>query len=194
MDIRLPAFRQGKWCPEEDLQLTKAIQVIGEKQWRKVARLVPGRSSVQCMHRWSKILKPGRVKGPWSLTEDAVLRAWVLTTGPQKWSLCAEKIPGRNGKQCRERWCNALDPKVRKGDWSVQEDVTIFEMYLEIGSKWAEIAKRLYGRTENSIKNRFYSTLRKQSYEQFDSVLVSMSSEFQPETDFLPLRPLITNN
>lgn len=182
MDNKLPAFRQGKWCPEEDEQLAKAVQVTGEKQWRKVAQLVPGRSSVQCMHRWSKILKPGRVKGPWSPAEDAVLRAWVKTMGPQKWSLCAEKIAGRNGKQCRERWCNALDPIVRKGDWSVNEDVTIFELFQQLGSRWAEIAKRLQGRTENSIKNRFYSTLRKQSFEQFDSVLVSSNSDSQQET------------
>jgi hypothetical protein len=30
-----------------------------------------------------------------------------------------------------------------------------------LGSSWSKIAQRINGRTENSIKNRFYSTLRK---------------------------------
>lgn len=159
------------------MQLTAAVQIAGEKHWRKVAQSVPGRSSVQCMHRWSKILKPGRVKGPWNCTEDALLREWVQSVGPQKWSLCAEKITGRNGKQCRERWHNALDPEVRKGAWSVQEDLAIFQLQSRLGSKWAEIARSLPGRTENSIKNRFYSTLRRGKWEKIDDLQASPSSQ-----------------
>jgi hypothetical protein len=185
MDKPLTGVKQGKWSHEEDLMLAKAIQVTGEKQWRKVAQMVPGRSSVQCMHRWSKILKPGRVKGPWSSSEDSVLCEWVRTMGPTGWSRCAAKIAGRNGKQCRERWCNVLDPGICKGAWKAQEDFVIYELHSQFGSKWAKIALRLPGRTENSIKNRFYSTLRKQSFEQIDDVLASPNSDNQPETDFL---------
>lgn len=174
-------YRQGKWSPEEDLQLIEAVKDMGEKYWQKVAQRVAGRSSVQCMHRWSKILKPGRVKGPWNPIEDAMLRDWVQSFGPQKWSLCAQKIVGRNGKQCRERWCNALDPEVRKGVWSEQEDQAIFELQSQLGSKWAEIARRLPGRTENSIKNRYYSTLRRQQFEKIDSFIASPRSEIKLE-------------
>ena len=38
----------------------------------------------------------------------------------------------------------------------------LFRIQSQIGNKWAEIAKSLNGRTDNSIKNHFYSTLRKQ--------------------------------
>ena len=37
----------------------------------------------------------------------------------------------------------------------------IFNGYLTYGSSWSKIAKELPGRTENSVKNRFYSTVRK---------------------------------
>jgi hypothetical protein len=40
------------------------------------------------------------------------------------------------GKQCRERWFNHLDPAVRKGDWTVEEDRLIWEKQQEIGNKW----------------------------------------------------------
>ncbi len=119
------------------------------------------KSPVQCLHRWTKILKPGLIKGPWSIDEDRRLLDWVKREGPSKWSQCAEFINGRSGKQCRERWFNTLHPEVRRGGWSAEEDFKIFKKYNEVGSKWSQIAKDLPGRTENSIKNRFYSTLRR---------------------------------
>ncbi|EAR97265.1 Myb-like DNA-binding domain protein (macronuclear) [Tetrahymena thermophila SB210] len=100
-------------------------------------------------------------KGPWSFDEDNKLLDWVKANGPQKWSLCSETIPGRSGKQCRERWFNNLNPNVKKGNWTAEEDDMIFQGYLQHGSSWSRIAKNLEGRTENSVKNRFYSTVRK---------------------------------
>ena len=74
-----------------------------------------------------------------------------------------QRIDGsrRNGKQCRERWHNHLDPKVRKSPWIQNEEYVFIEAHKIHGNKWAEIAKYIPGRTDNSIKNHFYSTLRK---------------------------------
>ena len=36
-----------------------------------------GRTPIQCLHRWTKILKPGLVKGPWTPEEDLLLMEWV---------------------------------------------------------------------------------------------------------------------
>ena len=124
---------------------------------------VPGRSSVQCLHRWTKILKPGLIKGPWSGEEDGKLKLWVESYGPKDWAKCAGVIAGRNGKQCRERWSNALDPGLTRGQWTEAEDRGIFDLYCREGPKWSSIASQMPGRSENAIKNRFYSTLRKNS-------------------------------
>lgn len=153
--------KAGKWTAEEDDLLRKYVPLYGEKQWRKIAEHVPGRNSIQCLHRWTKILKPGLVKGPWTPDEDQKLIIWVNTEGPTKWAQCSAFIQGRSGKQCRERWFNNLDPGLKKGGWTEEEDEMIFEYYQQYGSSWSKIAKLMPGRTENAIKNRFYSTLRK---------------------------------
>eukprot|EP00744_Colponema_vietnamica_P001441 GILI01002385.1.p1 GENE.GILI01002385.1~~GILI01002385.1.p1 ORF type:complete len:517 (-),score=176.57 GILI01002385.1:320-1870(-) len=157
--------KTGKWSPEEDEMLRQVVAKYGGKQWKKISEQVPGRSSIQCLHRWTKILQPGLIKGPWTLQEDAILRAWVEKEGAKKWAQAAALIPGRSGKQCRERWFNHLNPEVKKGNWTPEEDSLIFELYQKLGSHWSEIATHFEGRTENAIKNRFYSTLRRLSTE-----------------------------
>ena len=89
--------------------------------------------------------------------QDALLQDLVDKYGPRpkKWSLLAQHIPGRAGKQCRERWLNHLDQSVKKGEWEVGEDAVLCEAQRRLGNKWSEIAKLLPGRAENSVKNRF---------------------------------------
>jgi hypothetical protein len=130
------------------------------KNWKIIATNFKDRTRIQCLHRWNKILKPGLTKGSWTIEEDKKLLEWVEREGPRKWTLCSKIIQGREGKQCRERWFNSLNPKIKVGAWTVQEDFIIFKRFSEFGSKWTKIASELTGRSENSIKNRFYSTLR----------------------------------
>jgi len=151
----------GKWTIEEDSLLHIYVPKYGEKSWRKISQHIPGRTSIQCLHRWSKILKPGLVKGPWTAEEDEKLKIWVSREGPTKWAQASGFINGRSGKQCRERWFNTLNPNVKKGNWSQEEDKIIFDLYQKYGSSWSKIARFIPGRTENAIKNRFYSTVRK---------------------------------
>ena len=65
-------------------------------------------------------------------------------------------------KILHNRWHNHLDPNVKKSALTDEEERMIFEGYQQHGNKWAEIAKDLVGRTDNSIKNFFYATLRRQ--------------------------------
>ena len=59
------------------------------------------------------------------------------------------------------RWRNHLDPTLKKKQWSEDEELQLLEAHRLIGNKWAEIAKVIPGRTDNQIKNFFYTNLRK---------------------------------
>ena len=103
-----------------------------------------------------------RVKGPWTPKEDKRLKELVAEFGT-RWSVIAERLPGRIGKQCRERWLNHLDTSINRAPWTPAEDAILLETHKLKGNKWSEIAKLLPGRPENSVKNRYTSLAHKQS-------------------------------
>lgn len=42
-------------------------------------------------------------------------------------------------KDCRKRWLHSLDPSLRKGRWTSQEDEILLSAYARLGPLWNDI-------------------------------------------------------
>ena len=94
--------------------------------------------------------------------EDMRLKHIMETVEFEKWSQIAALLGGnKNPRQCRDRWVNYLSPGVKKLEWTEEEDLILVQSYQNLGKKWSKITNFLPGRSENHIKNRWHSYLKK---------------------------------
>ncbi|KAL2323199.1 hypothetical protein Fmac_027578 [Flemingia macrophylla] len=100
----------------------------------------------------------------WLQEEDEQLTNFVSRLGERRWDSLA-KLAGlrRSGKSCRLRWMNYLRPNLKHGPFSVEEEELIVQLQQQLGNKWAKIARKLPGRTDNEIKNYWRTHLRKRA-------------------------------
>ena len=97
--------------------------------------------------------------------EDIKITQLVSIHGTKQWDLIASLIPGRNAKQCRERWRAFLSPGMVNGPWTKAEDNLLVALYQQFGPKWSKFTKHFPGRSDYNIKNRwrrYYSLLVQQ--------------------------------
>ena len=97
----------------------------------------------------------------WTQEEDERLRAAVQHHGTKNWNRVAKAMPGRNGKQCRERWAGMLAPELTKEAWTPQEDALLIQLHNQYGNKWALISSFLPGRSRIGLRNRWSLHMRR---------------------------------
>ncbi|PHT34728.1 Transcription factor MYB48 [Capsicum baccatum] len=118
-------------------------------------------------------------RGPWTEEEDLQLVFYVKLFGDRRWDFLA-KVSGlkRTGKSCRLRWVNYLNPDLKRGKMTPQEERVVLELHSKWGNRWSRIARKIPGRTDNEIKNYWRTHMRKKAQEQRKKSSISPSSSF----------------
>mmetsp|Transcript_27363 Transcript_27363/g.40398 ORF Transcript_27363/g.40398 Transcript_27363/m.40398 type:complete len:986 (-) Transcript_27363:148-3105(-) len=166
------------WTKDDDVRLTEVMKKYkNPRDWEPVAKEHGrGKSAKECHERWIRYLKPGVRKGQWQDHEDVIVVEAVTSSTEQpftRWSDLAQRLPGRVGKQIRDRWVNHLNPNINHLPFSREDDLLLWDGHKKLGKRWVEISTKYFNstRSENHIKNRWYSA----SFKKF------ISNEFGPE-------------
>ena len=96
--------------------------------------------------------------GIWTNVEDEILKVAVMKYGKNQWARISSLLVRKTPKQCKARWCEWLDPGIRKTEWSREEDERVLHLAKVMPTQWRTIAP-LVGRTAAQCLERYESLL-----------------------------------
>lgn len=103
-----------------------------------------------------------RFRERFAYEDDEQLKKLVHKYGCN-WGLIADKMPGRNKRQVRERWANYLRPGINHDPWTESEERLLMEKHEEFGNQWKMITKFFNNRTDIALKSKYHQLVRKES-------------------------------
>ncbi|RUS14959.1 hypothetical protein BC937DRAFT_93101 [Endogone sp. FLAS-F59071] len=176
--------------------LTTALTALNSPATQPLPLPQPQPSLAGSTSRRSK----NRDRSVWTPEEDNLLRLAVQLYGDktEKWAKIAACVPGRTNKNCRKRWFHSLDPSLRKGAWTEEEDAMLRQGVAKHPSQWSKIADLIQGRTDDQCAKRWRESLdpsinRSEWTADEDALLLhkfdQYGSQWQKIASYFPGRP-----
>lgn len=102
----------------------------------------------------------------WKRKEEQDLQSFVLRYGNEPdWEAIASNLTNmgytKNAKQCHDRWMQRMSPDLDRSKWTSEDSQKLFELHSKFTNRWKLITEIFPGRTDNSVKNQFFSMIRK---------------------------------
>lgn len=157
-------------------------------------------------------IKKTHPRAKFTQSEDELLIQLVENFGTNDWQSISHQMPGRNSRQCRDRWQNYLSPDVVNGPWTPEEEELLVKKYEELGPSWKQIATFFPTRTDINIKSRWHLRERRLKKEDlqmkkallrkkigpmpnpaFHQSIYHPAYEYMPQMRFMPRFPQINN-
>jgi hypothetical protein len=144
-------------CQENDRILPNS-EVRSADDWKKEDHFTTIVMSVSGLRRGSETPHRRSKFGP---EEDTLLSELVYTHGTDAWLEVSRSMPGRNRRQCRDRWVNFRSPDITKDPWTEAEENLLSQMCREFGTSWKRIASYFQRRSEVSVKSHWHVMRRR---------------------------------
>lgn len=151
-------YKKGEFTFAEDKKLIETINMykIGNYiQWNKVAKHFENRTRAQIHHRYTYFLtQESKKRGRFTKAEDIMLLICVDRLG-RNFKKCMNYIPDRSMMQLKARYANNLQGALKKSNWTVEDDKTIWEHVQSKGPiEWGKLVKVL-NRSRGQIRQRY---------------------------------------
>ncbi|XP_077582981.1 snRNA-activating protein complex subunit 4 isoform X2 [Stigmatopora nigra] len=160
-----PAVNKNLWSADEVEQLKEISGRNRESNWDLVAReLGTGRTAFMCLQTFQRFISTSLKRGLWTPAEDRQFTQMVdkMRIGNFiPYTQISYFMDGRDPHQLIHRWTSILDPRLKKGTWSKEEDQLLLKAVARHGEKnWWKIRLEVPGRTDGSCRDRYLDCLK----------------------------------
>ncbi|XP_035798522.2 snRNA-activating protein complex subunit 4-like isoform X2 [Amphiprion ocellaris] len=160
-----PSINKNRWSPEEVQHLKEVSRRQGDRHWDVIAtELGTGRTAFMCLQMFQRFVSDSLRRGSWTPSEDVLLRELVekMRIGNFiPYTQMSYFMEGRDPAQLIYRWNQVLDPSLRRGPWTKEEDQLLLRAVSRYGEKnWWKIRLEVPGRTDSSCRDRYHDSLK----------------------------------
>nr|XP_055073765.1 snRNA-activating protein complex subunit 4-like [Misgurnus anguillicaudatus]XP_055073766.1 snRNA-activating protein complex subunit 4-like [Misgurnus anguillicaudatus]XP_055073767.1 snRNA-activating protein complex subunit 4-like [Misgurnus anguillicaudatus] len=160
-----PSINKTVWKQEEIDKLGEIVQEYNCCHWDEIAEaLGTKRTAFMCFQTYQRYISKTFRRREWTSEEDEILRELVnkMRVGNFiPYMQMSYFMMGRDASQLSYRWTSALDPSIKKGPWSKEEDQLLRNAVAKYGAKeWGKIRAEVPGRTDGACRDRYLDCLQ----------------------------------
>ncbi|NXG81650.1 SNPC4 protein, partial [Stercorarius parasiticus] len=158
-----PSINKKEWTEEEIEKLKKIAAKHGHLDWQTIAQeLGTNRTPFQCLQKYQVYNKDLKRK-EWTKSEDQMLLELVqeMRVGSHiPYKKIAYYMEGRDSAQLIYRWTKSVDPSLKKGPWTPEEDAMLLAAVKKYGERdWYKIRTEVPGRSDAQCRDRYLKAL-----------------------------------
>ncbi|XP_062310045.1 snRNA-activating protein complex subunit 4 [Osmerus eperlanus] len=160
-----PSINKNIW---KDKEIDK-LRIVAHKNlcinWELIAeQLGTNRTGFMCLQAFQRYVSKTFKKGPWQPQDDQQLRDLTekMRVGNFiPYTQMSYFMEGRPASQVMYRWTMVLDPSLKKGHWTPDEDQLLLKAVSKYGAgRWWKIKQDVPGRTDTQCRDRYLDCLR----------------------------------
>ncbi|PIL36826.1 transcription factor [Ganoderma sinense ZZ0214-1] len=155
---RHPQFNDTQWTKSEIAKVKELVGGAreGEVDWVEIAeKLGTGRTPVDCMRNAIT-----RRTHTWTPDADRRLLTAIDMYGTDNWHLVARAVSeDATTSQCQSRYLRSLDPTLKRGPWTPEEDEHLRRAAAVFGHSWVDVAAFVEGRNNEQCRERYQEYL-----------------------------------